>query len=174
MPDCPAPDCDYSAPSKEALRGHWGGSQDEQHAGAWHQAWQAYEEARGATTEQAPEQSHEQARGEAPGARASQAPSEAPDSPSQPSVEPQRLELPTRETDASDAAADATGGLCCPECGGDRGERVSSLTSRLREADTKQARRVLKRYDWTAVPGDAWVCGPCWEDGEVTIYADEA
>lgn len=43
--DCPAPDCDYTGASEESVRGHWGGSQDSQHSGKYHQAKEAYEEA---------------------------------------------------------------------------------------------------------------------------------
>jgi hypothetical protein len=49
--DCPAPDCDYTGASEEAVRGHWGGSQDEQHSGKYHQAREAYDSATAAHAE---------------------------------------------------------------------------------------------------------------------------
>lgn len=47
---CPAPGCDYSG-SKQAVKGHWGGKQDEDHAGKWHEAHEAYQEAREQTAD---------------------------------------------------------------------------------------------------------------------------
>lgn len=42
--DCPAPGCDYQSPKEEAVKGHWGGRQDEDHTGAYHKAREAYDE----------------------------------------------------------------------------------------------------------------------------------
>lgn len=95
------------------------------------------------------------------------------------SSEPVRLELPTNDTDGTDGDVNgADDPLRCPECNGERAERVSDLTDRLRNANSKEAKRVLRDVDWSALPGDAWVCGPCWENAEtpkdITVYADQA
>lgn len=49
LEDCPIPDCDYQG-SFESIKGHWGGSQDEDHSGNFHEAYEAYNDARGGTT----------------------------------------------------------------------------------------------------------------------------
>jgi len=35
---CPAEDCEYESPNEKSVKGHWGGSQDERHTGAYHKA----------------------------------------------------------------------------------------------------------------------------------------
>lgn len=43
MLECPVDGCDYTG-SKEAVKGHWGGKQDGDHTGAWHEAFEAAQE----------------------------------------------------------------------------------------------------------------------------------
>jgi len=35
---CPADGCEYESPNEKSVKGHWGGSQDERHTGAYHKA----------------------------------------------------------------------------------------------------------------------------------------
>jgi len=43
---CPAGNCGTTWESKEAVKGHWGGMQDESHTGAFHKAWEAFQKER--------------------------------------------------------------------------------------------------------------------------------
>lgn len=49
MYDCPASGCTASFPSELAAKGHWGGKQDDEHSGNWHEAHEAYQEAQAST-----------------------------------------------------------------------------------------------------------------------------
>lgn len=65
MVDCPIGGCNYRG-SIEQVKGHWGGMQDGEHQGKFHEAYEAYNEARGGT-QQAREPPTEQAGANSPG-----------------------------------------------------------------------------------------------------------
>lgn len=80
---------------------------------------------------------------------------------SEPSDGPQRLELPTRDSDTAESPSEpADDGVACPECGSERASTVGEETETLRE----------QGFDPTAVPQDAYVCYDCWIDGNVSVY----
>lgn len=66
LKECPIPGCDFRG-SIEAVKGHWGGKQDEDHNGKFHEAFQAYNEAKGEPqdTQGGPEPAPEQPSGKA-------------------------------------------------------------------------------------------------------------
>lgn len=102
MLPCPAPDCDSEFPSEEARRGHWGGSQDEQHTGKYYQAVEAYEDAQ------------------------TQAQAHTPEPEGGGGLGVERVEEPdTEETEATEDTVSDT--LDCPYCGADTNETEAKL-----------------------------------------------
>lgn len=106
---CPAETCDDTFASKAAVKGHWGGKQDEDHRGPWHEADEAYREA----TESA-EAGTEEAVVDGGGSEGG------------------KLELP--EQGSSGTSAEPTTDAVCPDCGGEKYDTVGNAADKIEQA----------------------------------------